>query len=162
MKPTGSLVYDCAGYAELLSHYLDGKQSRSGVELPLLCHLQPLLTSLAFRAKSVQKLLQELDGLREAIAGIGWSWRNYCRNWMALEKLLQELDGLGEAIAGLDGLGEAIAGLDGLGEAIAGIGWSSRSYCRIGWSLHINLSVIKQIGQNSRLLRLNKNLKRFH
>ena len=66
MKPTGSLVYDSAGKAELLCHYFDGKQSKSGVELPPLCHPQPLLTSLTFRAKSVQRLLQELDGHRGA------------------------------------------------------------------------------------------------
>ena len=53
MKPTGSLVYDSAGKAELLSPYFVGKQSMSGVELPPLCHPQPILNSLAFRAKSV-------------------------------------------------------------------------------------------------------------
>ena len=31
MKPSGSLVYDSAEKAELLSPYIDGKQSRSGV-----------------------------------------------------------------------------------------------------------------------------------
>ena len=30
-----------------------------------LCHPQPLLTSLAFRAKPMQRLLQELDGHRD-------------------------------------------------------------------------------------------------
>ena len=36
---TGSLLYDSAENAELLSYYFDGMQSRSGAEFP-----QPLLT----------------------------------------------------------------------------------------------------------------------
>ena len=49
------------GKADLLSDHFDGKQSKESVDLPLTCHPSPRLTSFAFRASEVRRLLLDLD-----------------------------------------------------------------------------------------------------
>ena len=57
----GGLVCESAGKADLLSDHFDGKQSRESVDLPLICHPSPSLTSFAFRSSEVRCLLLDLD-----------------------------------------------------------------------------------------------------
>ena len=49
----GGLVCESVGNADLLSDHFDGKQSRESVDLPLICHPSPSLTSFAFRSSEV-------------------------------------------------------------------------------------------------------------
>ena len=57
----GGLVCDPGAKAALLANHFDGKQERDGITLPRTCHPWPELTSFAFRAREVKKLLLELD-----------------------------------------------------------------------------------------------------
>ena len=45
----GKLVFKSLSEADLLSDHFDGKQSRESVDLLLICHPSPRLTSFAFR-----------------------------------------------------------------------------------------------------------------
>ena len=47
--------------ADLLSDHFYSKQSMETVDLPLICHLSPSLTSFAFRSREVRRLLLDLD-----------------------------------------------------------------------------------------------------
>ena len=57
----GGLVCKSVGKADLLSDHFDGKQYRESVDLPLICHPSPSLTSFAFRSSEVRHLLLDLD-----------------------------------------------------------------------------------------------------
>ena len=57
----GGLMCRSVGKADLLSDHFDGKQSRESVDLPLICHPSPRLTSFAFRLNEVRRLLLDLD-----------------------------------------------------------------------------------------------------
>ena len=48
----GGLVCESVGKADLLSDNFD-KQSRESVDLPLICHPSPSLTTFAFRSSEV-------------------------------------------------------------------------------------------------------------
>ena len=52
----GGLVCESVGMADLLSDHFDSKQSRESVDLPLICHLSPSLTTFAFRPSEVRRL----------------------------------------------------------------------------------------------------------
>ena len=52
---------ESVGKADLLSDPFDGKQSIVFVDLPLICHPSPRLTSFAFRSSEVKRLLLDLD-----------------------------------------------------------------------------------------------------
>ena len=56
----GGLVCDSVDKAGLLSDHFDGKQYRETVDLPLTCHLSPILTSFVFRSSEVRRLLLDL------------------------------------------------------------------------------------------------------
>ena len=45
----GGLVCESVGKADLLSDHFDSKQSREAVDLQLICHPSPSLTTFAFR-----------------------------------------------------------------------------------------------------------------
>ena len=45
----GGLVCESVGKADLLSDHFDSKQSRAAVDLPLICHPSPSLTTFALR-----------------------------------------------------------------------------------------------------------------
>ena len=60
-SPSGALVSDPAGKAELLSTWFDSKQSRDIVELPRACHSRPAFCGIAFRAREVERHLLDLD-----------------------------------------------------------------------------------------------------
>ena len=49
------------GKADLLLDYFDSKHSRDSVDLPLICHLSPSLTTFAFRSREVRLLVLDLD-----------------------------------------------------------------------------------------------------
>ena len=55
------LVCESIGKADLLSEHLDSKQSREAVDLQLICHPSPSLTTFAFRMREVRHLLLDLD-----------------------------------------------------------------------------------------------------
>ena len=57
----GGLVCESAGKADLLSDYFDSHQSREAVDLQLICHPSPSLTTFAFRSREVRRLLLDLD-----------------------------------------------------------------------------------------------------
>ena len=57
----GGLVCESVGKADMLSAHFDGKQSRDPVDLPSTCNLSPSLTTFAFRAREVKRLLLDLD-----------------------------------------------------------------------------------------------------
>ena len=57
----GGLMCESVSKADVLSDHFDGKQSRESVELPLICHQCPRLTSFAFRSSEVRRLLLDLD-----------------------------------------------------------------------------------------------------
>ena len=52
---------ESVGKADLLSNHFDGKQSRESVDLPLICHPSPSLTSFAFLSSEVRRLMLDLD-----------------------------------------------------------------------------------------------------
>ena len=49
------------GKADLLSVHFGSKQSREAVNLPLIWHKSPSLTTFAFRSREVRRLLLDLD-----------------------------------------------------------------------------------------------------
>ena len=55
------MVCESVGKADLLSDHFDSKQPREAVELPLTCHPSPSLTTFAFMASEVRRLLLDLD-----------------------------------------------------------------------------------------------------
>ena len=55
------LVCESVGKADLLSNHFDSKQSREAVDLLLICHPSPSLTTFAFRSSEVRRLLLHLD-----------------------------------------------------------------------------------------------------
>ena len=57
----GGLVCESVGKAEKLSDHFDSKQSREAVDLPLICHPSPGLTTFAFGSSEVRRLLLDLD-----------------------------------------------------------------------------------------------------
>ena len=57
----GGVVSGSAEKAELLSAHFDSKQSRDPILMPVSCHPEPQLTSLAFRSSVVKALLLDLD-----------------------------------------------------------------------------------------------------
>ena len=57
----GGVVCELVGNADLLSDHFDSKQSREAVDLPLICHPSPSLTTFAFRSSEVRHLLLDLD-----------------------------------------------------------------------------------------------------
>ena len=60
-RPGGEIVTHPREKADLLSNFFDSKQSRDVVDLPATCYIEPALTSIAFRAREVKRLLGELD-----------------------------------------------------------------------------------------------------
>ena len=56
----GGLVCESVGKADLLSDHFDSKQSRKAVDIPLICHSSPCLTTFAFRSSEVRRLLLDL------------------------------------------------------------------------------------------------------
>ena len=52
---------ESVGKDDLLSNPFDSKQSREAVDLPLICHPSPSLTTFVFRASEVRHLLLDLD-----------------------------------------------------------------------------------------------------
>ena len=57
----GLLMCESVGKADLLSDNFDRKQSREAVDLPLICHPSPNLTTFAFRSSEVRRLLFDMD-----------------------------------------------------------------------------------------------------
>ena len=57
----GGQVCESVGKDDLLSDHFDSKQSREAVDLPLICHPSPSLTTFAFRLTEVRRLLLDLD-----------------------------------------------------------------------------------------------------
>ena len=57
----GGLVCESVGKADLLSDNFDSKQSREAIDLRLTCHPSHSLTTFAFRAREVRRLLFDLD-----------------------------------------------------------------------------------------------------
>ena len=57
----GGLVCVSVGKADLLSNKFHSKQSREAVDLPLICHPSPSLTTFAFRLREVRHLLLDFD-----------------------------------------------------------------------------------------------------
>ena len=57
----GELVSESVGKADLLSYNFDNKQAREAVDLPLICHPSPSLTTFAFNSSEVRRLLLDLD-----------------------------------------------------------------------------------------------------
>ena len=55
------LVCKSVGKADLLSDHCDSKQSRETVDLPLICHPSPDLTTFAFLSSVVRCLLLDFD-----------------------------------------------------------------------------------------------------
>ena len=55
------VVCESVGNTEMLSAHFDGKQSRDPVDLPSTCHPSSSLTTFAFRARQVRRLLLDLD-----------------------------------------------------------------------------------------------------
>ena len=49
------LVYESVGKADLLSDHFNGVQSKESVDLKLICHPSPSLTSFAFRSSEVRR-----------------------------------------------------------------------------------------------------------
>ena len=61
LKPDGSLT-DCPREkAALFANVFDEKQSAEVLTLPLSCHPEPKLTSMAFRSREIKKLMLNLD-----------------------------------------------------------------------------------------------------
>ena len=52
---------ESVGKADLISDHFDSKQSREAVDLPLICHPSPSLTTFEFRSSEVRRLLLDLD-----------------------------------------------------------------------------------------------------
>ena len=59
--PSGELVCESVGKADLLSDHFDSKQSRESIDLLVTCHLSPSLITFAFRSSEVKRLLLGLD-----------------------------------------------------------------------------------------------------
>ena len=57
----GTLLCDSQAKADALSRFFDSKQCRQRVNIPLSCHPEPKLKSIAFRSREVLKILSELD-----------------------------------------------------------------------------------------------------
>ena len=57
----GRLICESVGKANLLSDHFDSKQSREAVDLLLVCHPSPSLTTIAFRSSEVRLLFFDLD-----------------------------------------------------------------------------------------------------
>ena len=57
----GGLVCESVGKADLLSDHFDIKQSREAVDLAVICHPTPSLTTFAFKLREVRRLLLDLD-----------------------------------------------------------------------------------------------------
>ena len=57
----GGLVCESVGKADLLLEYIDSKQSKEAVDLPLTCHPSPSFSTFAFRSREVRRLLLDLD-----------------------------------------------------------------------------------------------------
>ena len=58
---SGTLICDSKSKADALSRHFDGKQCRDKISIPLSCHPEPKLKSIAFRSSEVLKLLSGLD-----------------------------------------------------------------------------------------------------
>ena len=58
---TGKLLSHPRDKAQLLSEHFDSKQSREDICLPQSCHREPLLNTLAFRARDVSVIIRSLD-----------------------------------------------------------------------------------------------------
>ena len=57
----GGLRCESVGKADLLSDHFDSKKSREVVDLPLICHPSPSLTTFDFRSREVIRLLLDLE-----------------------------------------------------------------------------------------------------
>ena len=55
------LVCECVCNADMQSDHFDSKQSWEAVDLPLICHPSPSLTTFALRWREVRHLLLDLD-----------------------------------------------------------------------------------------------------
>ena len=60
-KPDGSVTYIPQEKAELLLSAFNLKQNDKVLNLPIGCHPEPVLNSLAFRSSELKKLLLDLD-----------------------------------------------------------------------------------------------------
>ena len=49
----GGLVCESVGKSDLLSDYIESKQSREAVDMPLTCHPSSCFTTFAFRSREV-------------------------------------------------------------------------------------------------------------
>ena len=56
----GGPVCESIGKADLQSDHFDSKLSSEAVDLPLICHPSPSLTTFAFRSREVRRLLLDL------------------------------------------------------------------------------------------------------
>ena len=54
----GGLVSESVGKADVLLDHFDSKQSREAVDLPLICHPYPSLTTFACRSREVRRLVR--------------------------------------------------------------------------------------------------------
>ena len=54
-------MYESVGKADLLSDHFDSKFSRESVDIPLICHPSPRITTFAFRSSEIRRLLLALD-----------------------------------------------------------------------------------------------------
>ena len=61
ISESGGLVCESVDKADLLSDHFDSKHSREAIDLPLICHVFPSLTTFAFRSSEVRRLLFDLD-----------------------------------------------------------------------------------------------------
>ena len=59
--PSGGLVCESVGKADLLSDHLDSQQSRESVDLLVTCHPSHRLITFAFRSSEDKRLLLDLD-----------------------------------------------------------------------------------------------------
>ena len=59
--PSGGLVCESVGTADLLSDHFDSKQPRESVDLLVTCHLSPSLITFTFKSSEVKGLLLDLD-----------------------------------------------------------------------------------------------------
>ena len=57
----GGLECESIGKTDLSSDHFDGKQSRDSAGLPLTCHPSPRLTSFAFKASEVRRLMLHMN-----------------------------------------------------------------------------------------------------
>ena len=60
VRAGGGQVYYSVDKTDMLSDYVDSKQSRETVDLPITCHLSPSVTSFTFRSREVRRVLLDL------------------------------------------------------------------------------------------------------